>query len=71
MLMLALTTKIGKDILNKIFSDCSGDDRVAYIHKTLEAVAITLKDRKIALTDLAITKILMTIPIKRVCLMFR
>ena len=49
-------TSLGKDILDKILSDCSGDDRVAYIHEQLEAVAGRLKEGKIPLADLAITK---------------
>merc|ERR1719273_1716079 len=51
-----LAANTGKDILNKILSDCSGDDRVAYIHEQLEAVAGRLKEGKIPLADLAITK---------------
>ena len=51
-----LAANTGKDILSKILSDCNGDERVAYIHERLEAVANGLREGKMALPDLAITK---------------
>merc|ERR1719266_1968759 len=51
-----LAANTGKDILEKILSDRSYDERIAYIHERLEAVAKDLKEGKIALPDLAITK---------------
>ncbi len=51
-----LAANTGKDILNRILGDVSADDRVSYIHETLERIAVNLKEGKIALADLAITK---------------
>ena len=51
-----LAANAGKEILNKILSDCSADDRVAFIHETLEKIAKDLKEGNIGLADLAITK---------------
>ena len=51
-----LAANAGKQILNKILSDCSADDRVAFIHETLEKIAQDLKEGMIGLPDLAITK---------------
>ena len=51
-----LAANTGKEILSKILSDCSGDDRVSFIHETLEKIALDLNNGKIGLADLAITK---------------
>ena len=51
-----LAANAGKEILNKILSDCSADERVAFIHESLEKIARDLKEGKIGLADLAITK---------------
>ena len=51
-----LASNTGKDILSKILSDCTLDDRISYIHETLENIAASLKDGKISLVDLSITK---------------
>ena len=51
---LAATT--GKEILSKILSDCNSDERVAFIHETLSNIAKDLKNGKVGLADLAITK---------------
>ena len=53
-----LAANTGKDILAKILSDCSYDERVAYIHERLEAVAKDLREGKTVLSDLEITKTL-------------
>ena len=52
----ALAANAGKEILAKILSDCSQDDRVSYIHDHLEALANDLRAGKVDLGDLAITK---------------
>jgi DNA polymerase alpha subunit A len=51
-----LAANTGKDILGKILSDCAADERVSYLHQTLENIAKELKDGKISLADLSITK---------------
>ena len=51
-----MAANTGKEILSKILSDCSGDDRVSFIHETLEKIALDLNNGKIGLADLAITK---------------
>lgn len=51
-----LAANAGKSILNKILSDCAADDRISFIHEHLEKLAQDLKDGKINLADLSITK---------------
>ncbi len=51
-----LAANTGKTILNKILSDCQADDRIAYIHDTLKAIADDLNAGKVGLADLSITK---------------
>ncbi len=51
-----LAANAGKQILNKILSDCAADDRISYIHDSLKNIAEDLKEGKIGLADLAITK---------------
>lgn len=51
-----LAANTGKEILNKVLSDCNADERVAFIHETLENIGKELKNSNVALADLAITK---------------
>ncbi len=51
-----LASSAGKCILDKILSDASADERVAFVHEKLESLATELRDGKISLSDLAITK---------------
>lgn len=46
----------GKAILEHILSDCTPDERVAFIHNKMEQLATDLKAGRIPLSDLAITK---------------
>ncbi len=51
-----LASEAGKHILERIMSNCSADDRVAFIHEHLEALAKKLNERQVSLAELAITK---------------
>eukprot|EP00095_Tigriopus_kingsejongensis_P006206 snap_masked-scaffold252_size238019-processed-gene-1.5 protein:Tk06206 transcript:snap_masked-scaffold252_size238019-processed-gene-1.5-mRNA-1 annotation:"dna polymerase alpha catalytic" len=51
-----LAADAGKMILNRILSDISADDRVSYIHEKLELLADDLREGRIPLSSLAITK---------------
>ncbi|TRY76652.1 hypothetical protein TCAL_04076 [Tigriopus californicus] len=51
-----LAADAGKVILDRILSDVSADDRVAYIHEKLEILANDLREGRIPLSSLAITK---------------
>lgn len=53
-----LAATAGKIILEKILSDCSADDRIAFIHEHLESLAKDLKEGRVDLDDLKITKAL-------------
>lgn len=51
-----LAADAGKVILDRILSDVSADDRVAYIHEKLELLANDLREGRIPLSSLVITK---------------
>ena len=52
----ALASETGKNILAKIMTEMSADERISYIHEKLENVAKNLREGKVPLSDLAITK---------------